>query len=207
MRALARRAVWVALALQAAWILAERYRLAAPWNGLVYPIVVSLGFAALAFAGDRLTWLAPLLRGFIGVAFLSAIADRLGLFGGPGAPGVSWGSFENFEAYTARVNAFLPRSAIPTLAVAESVIEGGLGLAMLLGFSTRKACVGSATLLSCFALAMTFSLGVGSQFPFAVLVLAAGSFLLATLEHSSRWSADSLRLRLTRRASTSLEGW
>jgi uncharacterized membrane protein YphA (DoxX/SURF4 family) len=104
------------------------------------------------------------------------------------------------------VNAFLPRRVIPSLAVGESVIEGGLGLAMLLGFRTRHACVGSATLLSCFALAMTCSLGIASQFPFAVLVLAAGSLLLATLEPSSRWSADSLRARLIGSPSTSLKG-
>jgi hypothetical protein len=93
MRALAKQAVWVALALQTTWILVERFRVAAPWNGLLYSILVSLGFAALAFAGERLICLAPLLRGFIGVVFLSAIADRLGLFGGPGSPAVSWGSF------------------------------------------------------------------------------------------------------------------
>ena len=51
-------------------------------------------------------WLARLA---LAAAFLSAVADRLGLWGPPGTPGVAWGSFEPFLAYTATINPWLFR--------------------------------------------------------------------------------------------------
>src|SRR5262249_24233775 len=43
-----------------------------------------------------------------GTSFLSAVADRLGLWGGFRQPNVSWGSFARFIVYTATLNWFLP---------------------------------------------------------------------------------------------------
>jgi hypothetical protein len=169
------------------------------WSQLLYPTLVSSGFGLLAVAPERLRWLPAPLRIFIGVAFTGAICDRLGLFGGSGTPGVSWGNFKNFVAYTAQVNSFLPAALIPSLAAIESIIEGALGAAMMLGFSVRKVTLASAALLCCLGLAMTVSLGLASQFPFAVFVLTAGALVLATLDTSSRWSVDAFFLRLRRR--------
>ena len=42
----------------------------------------------------------------LGVAFLSAVADRFGLWGKYGG----WGNFANFTKYTAEVNSFMPES-------------------------------------------------------------------------------------------------
>jgi len=54
-----------------------------------------------------------------------------------GYAGSVQGNFKNFVSYTAQVNSFLPGRAIPALAVVESFIEGGLGIAMLLGLAVR----------------------------------------------------------------------
>lgn len=191
MQVWARGALALAVVTQAVWVLTSAYQQRS-FQGLFYSGGVTLGFAVLAFAGDRLQWIAPLLRIFIGVAFLSAIADRLGIFGGPGTPGVSWGNFHKFEIYTGQVNAFLPAGVIPALAVVESFVEGVLGVLMLIGLYSRRACTGSACLLAMFAVAMTLSLGFKSQFPYAVLVLAAGSWLLATRDATSRCGIDAL---------------
>ena len=191
--------LWVALAAQFVWILQQHFRLGTSWNHVAYPLVLAIAFAGLAVARERLRWLAPLLRIFIGFAFVSAVGDRFGLLGGPGKPGVSWGNFTNFVAYTAQVNRFLPVVVIPALAIIESVIEGGLGVAMLLGIKTRLASVGSSALLWVLGAAMTLSLGIESQFAYAVFVLAAGAGVLATLDTTAAFSLDGLRLRLARK--------
>ncbi|SPZ83975.1 Uncharacterised protein [Sphingobacterium multivorum] len=40
----------------------------------------------------------------VSTAFLSAVADRLGLWGVPGASHVSWGNWANFVAYSNTLN-------------------------------------------------------------------------------------------------------
>ncbi len=132
---------------------------------------------------------------FVGVAFLSAVCDRFGILGPPGTPGISWGNFRNFTAYTAQVNSFLPAATIPALAVVESIIEGALGLAMLVGAFLHVTAWASSALLFVFGIAMTVSLGVASQFPFAVFVLAAGTWVLAVLDPSFA-SIDALAARM-----------
>src|SRR5262245_30933127 len=52
----------------------------------------------------------PYTRIALGAGFLSAVADRFGLWGAPGQKNVAWGDFAHFTAYTARVNSFLPSS-------------------------------------------------------------------------------------------------
>ena len=60
------------------------------------------------------------LRLALGIAFLSAVADRLGVWGAYGQPNVSWGDYARFVAYKAKLNWFLPAAMIPTLAVATA---------------------------------------------------------------------------------------
>jgi hypothetical protein len=43
-----------------------------------------------------------------GISFLSAVADRFGLWGVYGQPNVSWGNYARFVDYTAELNWFLP---------------------------------------------------------------------------------------------------
>ena len=48
----------------------------------------------------------------LGAAFLSAVADRFGLWGKYGG----WGNFATFTKYVAQVNSFMPAFTIPFLA-------------------------------------------------------------------------------------------
>jgi hypothetical protein len=55
------------------------------------------------------------LRLALGISFLSAVADRFGIWGSYGQRNVSWGDYARFVAYTAKLNWFLPAAMIPTL--------------------------------------------------------------------------------------------
>ena len=73
---------------------------------------------------------------------------------------------------------------------------------MLIGWQVRTATRGSTLLLSAFLVAMTISLGFASQFPYAVLVMAAGACVLAASD-ASRFSVDRVFERLAQRKNSS----
>src|SRR6516164_9615126 len=62
-------------------------------------------------------------RAALGVSFLLSVSDRLGIYGNQGERGVSWGTFERFLGYAAKVNAFAPAWMIPVLGTAATVLE------------------------------------------------------------------------------------
>ena len=66
-----------------------------------------------ATMGPRSTALAKFssvfLRLALGISFLSAVADRFGIWGAYGLPNVSWGDYPRFVAYTAKLNGFCRR--------------------------------------------------------------------------------------------------
>ena len=63
------------------------------------------------------------LRIALALAFLSAVADRFGLWGKLGRPGVSWGNMGQFDAYVAKLNWFLPAAIIPLTGWAATAAE------------------------------------------------------------------------------------
>src|SRR5579864_989989 len=119
------------------------------------------------------------LRLALAASFLSAVADRFGLWGPPGKSPVAWGTFANFEAYTALLNWFLPHNWIPALAWVDTLLEVLFGILLFLGLATRLTALASGVLLLLFALAMTFSTGVESALSYSVFTASAGAFLLA----------------------------
>jgi uncharacterized membrane protein YphA (DoxX/SURF4 family) len=119
------------------------------------------------------------LRIALGLSFLSAVADRFGLWGAYGQPNVAWGDFSRFVAYTGQLNWFAPTAVIPALAWAATFAEIVLGLALVLGCFTRVAALLSGLMLLVFALTMTFGLGVKAPLDYSVFSASAGAFLLA----------------------------
>jgi len=168
-------------------------------HGIRYALFSTLAFSILGITRERYRWIATALRIFIGYAFLSAVLDRFGVYGAAGTPGVSWGNFRIFTVFTGMVNSFLPTGVIPTLAVVETFIEAVLGVAMLVGAGLRVAVWASTALLFLFATAMTVSLGLASQFAYAVFVFAAGCWVLATMD-TTFVSVDALWIRLRHRS-------
>src|SRR5215475_723199 len=131
------------------------------------------------------------LRIALGISFLSALADRFGLWGTVGQPNVSWGNFARFVAYTGKLNWFLPESVIPALAVIATCAEALLGLCLVIGWHTRTAALLSGILLTLFGVTMAVALGVKAPLAFSVFSAAGGALLLATCTVSPV-SADQL---------------
>ena len=120
------------------------------------------------------------LRFALGLTFLSAVADRFGLWGAFGEPHVAWGTFARFVVYTGQLNWFLPKAVIPILAMVATCAEVIFGVLLLLGWRTRTTALLSGALLLLFAIAMTGALGIKSPLDASVFSDAGGAFLLAT---------------------------
>jgi putative oxidoreductase len=121
------------------------------------------------------------LRIAVSACFLSAVADRLGIWGAPGDAGVAWGNWENFIHYSNSVNSFVSPGIGRILALVATSLEILLSVLLLLGYKTRFTALASGTLLLCFALAMTISFGIKSPLDYSVWTGAAGCFLLSAL--------------------------
>ncbi|MFL5578567.1 MAG: MauE/DoxX family redox-associated membrane protein [Gemmatimonadaceae bacterium] len=132
------------------------------------------------------------LRLALAAGFLTAVADRFGLWGPPGATNVAWGDFGHFLAYTATLNPYLPAAWIPPLGWVVTVAEVGLGGALLIGVRTREAAFAAGVLLLLFALGMTVGTGVKSALNASVFSASGGAFLLAHARQYA-WSVDALR--------------
>ena len=134
------------------------------------------------------------MRLALGVSFLSAVADRFGLWGPYGEPHIAWGNFGRFTAYTGTLLWFLPRTLYPSMAWTATAAETVFGIGLIIGLFTRAISFVSGILLLIFALAMTFSLGIKAPLDFSVFSASAGAFLLTGFERYP-WSLDGLRLR------------
>jgi uncharacterized membrane protein YphA (DoxX/SURF4 family) len=127
----------------------------------------------------RTTLIQLFLRLSIALCYLSAVADRLGLWGPAGTKGVSWGNWENFVAYSHTLNAFASPLMNNLLAIMASILEIILPVLLLVGYQIRRAAAASGVLLSTFALAMTFGLGAKAPLDYSVWTAAAASFALS----------------------------
>src|SRR6185369_2924772 len=119
------------------------------------------------------------LRCALGLGFLSAVADRLGLWGPFGQPNVEWGNFSRFLEYTHTLNWYWPAGMIPALGVIATGAESLFGLLLLVGWHTRIAALLSGLLLLSFGVAMTLALGIKAPLNFAVFTGVGGALLLA----------------------------
>lgn len=114
----------------------------------------------------------------LAAGFLSAIADRFGLWGPPGSPHAAWGNWSNFVKYTAVLNFFLPGWMAPALAVAVTAAESSLAVLLILGLWKRQVAALSAGLLCLFALAMTAALGIKAPLDYSVFAASGAAAVL-----------------------------
>jgi uncharacterized membrane protein YphA (DoxX/SURF4 family) len=127
-----------------------------------------------------------LVRVALAAAFLSAVADRLGLWGPLGADGVSWGSVSKYEEYVAQLNWFLPAGLVPVVGWVATVCEIILALGLLIGWRLSRVAVAAGLLLSTFAVAMASAFGPKSPLDYSVPSAAAAAFLLAAVSWPAR---------------------
>ena len=74
----------------------------------------------------------------LGASFLSAVADRFGLWGPHGAKNVSWGDFAHFVEYTGAVMSLFPSSLTVSFAWAATVAETLFGILLIAGFKNTN---------------------------------------------------------------------
>lgn len=123
-------------------------------------------------------------RGALAFGYLSAVADRFGLWGPPGTPGVAWGAWTPFVAYTAKLNPYASAPVVQALAGLATFAEVALAAALLCGWRVRLVSLASALLASLFAVAMTATLGPKAPLDYSVWSVVAASLLLAAI-HSA----------------------
>ncbi len=136
------------------------------------------------------------LRYGLGLGFLSAVADRFGLWGAYGQPNVEWGNFSRFLEYTHTLNWYLPAGMIPALGVLATGAETLFGVLLLVGWHTRTIALLSGLLLLAFGVSMTLALGVKAPLNFAVLTDVGGALVLAQCERFP-FSVDEFLFRRT----------
>ncbi|MCA9689965.1 MAG: hypothetical protein R3B09_23695 [Nannocystaceae bacterium] len=120
------------------------------------------------------------LRVALAASYLSAVADRLGWWGPPGAPGVTWGAWEPFVGFTATLNPYAPAVVVPVLAWVATAAEVVIAVGLLAGWRLRWFAGASGALLVAFALAMASSLGLKAPLDYSVVSAATASFVLAS---------------------------
>ena len=118
----------------------------------------------------------------LGTSFLSAVADRFGLWGPYGSKNASWGNFAHFVHYTGEVMSLFPSSWTVSFAWAATVGETLLGILLIAGFKIRMVSVLSGLLIMSFALGMVTGLGIKKPLDYSVFSAAAAAFLLAFWE-------------------------
>lgn len=178
---LAATMLWPAIGLQLAWLLMNTVALHRhPGLDVIGAVILIVVLVFAATPQGQWRWPGVLLRVVMAADFLLAVADRFGLLGAPGSPGVSGGDFQHFTAYTRTVIAFLPAGFAHPAAVAATIAEITLGVALLFGLKTRLAAIGAGALLASYATAMSISLPAAQQFHYNVILLCAAMFALAT---------------------------
>ncbi|MAZ27666.1 MAG: DoxX family protein [Cytophagaceae bacterium] len=119
------------------------------------------------------------LRLAISIGFLSAVADRFGLWN----KDVSvWGNLDNFLNYTQQINPWIPDSLISTIGIIATAAEIIFAFFLIIGFKTELFAKWSGFLLLLFALSMTFSTGIKGALDFSVFTASAGAFALSLMK-------------------------
>lgn len=119
------------------------------------------------------------LRLSLSVSFLSAVADRFGLWSKENSV---WGNWENFVAYTKQLNPFFPESFIEPMAILATVAEIIFPIFLIVGFKTELFAKLSGCLLLIFALSMSFSTGVKGALDYSIFSAAAAAFALSCIK-------------------------
>lgn len=115
----------------------------------------------------------------LSVSFLSAVADRFGLWTPIlGADGVAWGTMTSFIAYTGFLVPWLPKSLLPALGWFVTIVELAFGLLLLIGYRLKEVSFLSGVLLLIFAVSMFFFSSLKAPFDYSVFTAASCAFLL-----------------------------
>lgn len=131
------------------------------------------------------------LRISLGIGFTLPVLDRFGVLGNPGEKGIAWGNWENFVGYTHVLLPYVNAAVANFLGAVATAGEIVFAIALIIGFKTRLASLGSFLLTLAFALSMFFFVGKTAPFSFSVFTASAASLLLSCVP-VYKWSVDEL---------------
>ena len=127
----------------------------------------------------KVDYISLFARVAIALSFLSAVADRFGLWTLLlGNENVVWGNMGNFIAYTGVLVPWAPQLVLPLLAWGVTVAEVVLGVLLLVGYQKRIVSLLSGVLLLVFAFSMLLFSSFKAPLDYSVFSAAACSFLL-----------------------------
>ncbi len=118
------------------------------------------------------------IRIALSAGLLSAVADRFGLWSEKVS---AWGNWDNFIAYTQKLNPFVPESLIGALGGVATFLEIAFGIALLIPYKTPLIARGTGFLLLFFGLAMTFASSIKSPLDASVFAASGAAFALAVM--------------------------
>lgn len=119
------------------------------------------------------------LRLALAAGFLSAVADRFGLW----SKEVSvWGNWDSFLEYTRVINPWFPDSMISFVGILATAAEFIFAICLIIGFKTELFAKLSGLLLLVFGLSMTFSLGIKPPMDYSVFIASAAAFALSQMK-------------------------
>lgn len=119
------------------------------------------------------------LRLALGGSFLSAVADRFGMWP---ADYSTWGNWQSFVEYTEVIAPMIPSSLIPAAAIVATVLEVIFGIGLIIGWKTEMFGRLSGWLLLIFAVSMTLTIGVKAPLDYSVFSASAAGFALSVLK-------------------------
>jgi hypothetical protein len=161
------------------------------------PITLMLTVTAVALAavvlmrpaspsGVLVTWAVGwVVAVLLAADFAGAVADRFGVFGPPGAAGVSWGNWSAFVDYTRTLLHEPPEAVTAAAAVGATAAEIALAVVLLTGWQRRWVGKAAAGLLTFYLVAMATSVGFDDVARYA-LPLEIGAALLVTVCPTAR---------------------
>ncbi|SKA46159.1 hypothetical protein SAMN04488128_107204 [Chitinophaga eiseniae] len=134
----------------------------------------------MKFKEEKITeWL---LRIALSAGFLSAVADRFGIWGPAHS---AWGNWDKFVEYTATLTPWLSAPLVSVAAAVATALELIFGILLLFNIRTRLVAQGSGILLLLFALAMATAKSIKAPLDFSVFSAAAAAFALGVLKKRS----------------------
>lgn len=186
--------VWVGagMVFEIAWV-ASGGRVPGPVIVVLLACVSLLAILTLLRPLSRAAWLTGWVTCVLLAAELAgAVADRFGVLGGPGSPGVSWGSWDAFVRYTALL---LPgpggdvAAAAATLATGTEILLVPL---LLSGWQRRWVGKALAGLFTVYVVAMGLSVGPGELAAYGMPVLVGGALLVSASPTRRPHPADAM---------------
>ena len=123
-----------------------------------------------------------LLRLSLGAGLLSAVADRLGIWGSFGQRSVVWGNFSNFLTYTHQLCPWCSEAYVAPLGWGVTIAEGLIGILLILGVWPKPVAYCCSALTLVFAISMTLILGIHAPLNYSVFVFSFAAALLGVGE-------------------------